>query len=102
MTESTSDTFVEKAKGVVEEGTGRVKDAAGGLTGDVGMQAEGKADQLAGMARQEFAELYEEGEGKLEQAVLFVQDRPLVSIGIAAAVGLLMGLIFAPRRKAKG
>jgi uncharacterized protein YjbJ (UPF0337 family) len=101
MTES-NDAFAEKAKGVLEEGTGRVKDAAGGLTGDLGMQAEGKADQLAGMARQEFAELYEEGEGKLEQAVLFVQDRPLVSVAIATIVGLLLGLFIVPRRRAKG
>ncbi|MBB2200235.1 CsbD family protein [Gluconacetobacter tumulisoli] len=101
MTELKSDAFVEKAKGAVEEGSGRLKDAAGGLTGDLGLQAEGKVDQLAGMARQEFTELYEEGESKLEQAVLFVQDRPLMSVGIAAFVGMLLGLILLPRRKAK-
>lgn len=102
MTESGNDTFVEKVKGTIEEGTGRLKDAAGGLTGDLGMQAAGKVDQLSGMARREFAELYEEGEGKVEKAVLFVQDRPLLSVAVAAVVGLLAGLILLPRRTSKG
>ena len=89
----------EKAEGVVDQGIGRVKDAAGGLTGDVGMQAEGKVDQLAGMARQEFADLYEENEGRVERAVTFVRERPLFSLAIAGVLGTIMGLIFIPRRK---
>ena len=39
-----------KLEGVADEAKGRVKDAAGGLTGDLGLQAEGKIDQLSGMA----------------------------------------------------
>lgn len=34
---------------------GRVKDAAGGLTGDSDMQAEGKLDQLKGKAKDALA-----------------------------------------------
>ena len=99
MSEDKAKTIETKAEGIMDEGVGRLKDAAGGLTGNVGMQAEGKVDQLAGMARQEFADLYEEGEGKVERAVTFVRERPLFSLGIAAVLGTIMGLIFLPRRK---
>ena len=99
MSEDKAKTIETKAEGIMDEGVGRLKDAAGGLTGNMGMQAEGKVDQLSGMARQEFADLYEEGEGKVERAVTFVRERPLFSLGIAAVLGTIVGLIFMPRRK---
>lgn len=37
-----------EAKGVGNDLKGRVKDAAGGLTGDSSLQAEGKLDRLKG------------------------------------------------------
>jgi uncharacterized protein YjbJ (UPF0337 family) len=40
-----------RLKGKGEEMKGRLKDAAGGLTGDSGMQSEGKWDQLKGKVR---------------------------------------------------
>ncbi|MCE2564371.1 CsbD family protein [Komagataeibacter sp. FNDCF1] len=99
MADDKEKAFGEKVEGVLDQGVGRVKDAAGGLTGDMGMQAEGKMDQLSGMARQEFADLYEEGEGKVERAVTFVRERPLFSLAIAGVLGTIMGLLFIPRRK---
>ncbi|MBW4022496.1 MAG: CsbD family protein [Proteobacteria bacterium] len=38
--------------GTINEATGRVKDAVGGLTGDSKTQAEGKVDELKGQAQQ--------------------------------------------------
>lgn len=87
-----------KAEGLLDEGTGRVKDAVGGLTGDAGMQASGKIDQLSGMAQQEFADLYEDTESKLEMATAFVQDRPLIALGIVAALGTIIGALLFGRR----
>ncbi|GBQ28669.1 hypothetical protein AA0472_2769 [Acetobacter estunensis NRIC 0472] len=89
----------QKVEGVVDQAKGRVKDAVGGLTGDAGMQADGKVDQFAGMAREEFADLYEEGEGLIEKGVTFVRDKPLLSLGIVAAVGTFLGWLCLPRRK---
>lgn len=46
---SLTDRGVENSlKGKATHLKGRVKDAAGGLTGDSGMQAEGKLDQVKG------------------------------------------------------
>lgn len=41
----------DSAKGKAKDVKGKVKDAVGGLTGDTGLQAEGKLDQLKGKAQ---------------------------------------------------
>ena len=42
----------EHVKGAAQKAKGAVKDAAGGLTGNEKLQAEGKADKGAGAGRQ--------------------------------------------------
>jgi uncharacterized protein YjbJ (UPF0337 family) len=42
----------ELVKGAAQKAKGAVKDAAGGLTGNEKLQAEGKADKAAGAGRQ--------------------------------------------------
>jgi uncharacterized protein YjbJ (UPF0337 family) len=44
-------------KGKLSNAAGRVKDAIGGLTGDSGMQAEGKVDQVKGKVQDKFGEV---------------------------------------------
>ncbi|MCE0743114.1 MAG: CsbD family protein [Acetobacter sp.] len=99
MSDDKINTTEEKIHGVVDQAKGHIKDAAGGLTGDMGLQADGKVDQLAGIAREEFADLYEEGESLVEKGVSFVRDKPLCALGIAAAVGTFIGWLLMPRRK---
>jgi uncharacterized protein YjbJ (UPF0337 family) len=41
----------DRVKGSARQARGSVKDALGGLTGDGTLQAEGKADKLAGKAQ---------------------------------------------------
>ncbi len=41
----------DEIKGVARDAVGKVKDAAGGLTGDASLQAEGKIDQAGGKFR---------------------------------------------------
>jgi uncharacterized protein YjbJ (UPF0337 family) len=47
----TSKGINHSAEGKADNLKGKVKDAAGGLTGDSSLQAEGKADQLKGKAK---------------------------------------------------
>jgi uncharacterized protein YjbJ (UPF0337 family) len=44
-------------KGFGNDLKGKVKDAAGGLTGDTSLQAEGKWDQLKGKAQKKIGEI---------------------------------------------
>lgn len=46
----------EKTEGKVDEGKGRVKEAAGSLTGDDDLKSEGKADRAGGEAKQKVGE----------------------------------------------
>ena len=86
-------------KGAVTEGTGKLKDAAGGLTGDTSLQGEGKFDQLSGKAQREFGDTIDEAQDQLEGVVSLVRDNPMVSIGIAAGAGFLLGMLLIPSRR---
>jgi uncharacterized protein YjbJ (UPF0337 family) len=44
-------------RGIGNDLKGKVKDAAGGLTGDTSLQAEGKWDQLKGKAQKKIGEI---------------------------------------------
>ena len=87
------------AKGAVAEGFGKVKDAAGGLTGDTGLQAEGKAEQFTGGAQREFGDTIDEAQDQLEGVVSLIRDRPLAALGIAAGAGFLLGMLLIPSRR---
>ncbi|MFT8675504.1 MAG: CsbD family protein [Acetobacter sp.] len=88
-----------KLEGVATDIKGHIKDAAGGLTGDIGLQVSGKFDQFTGHMQQDFADLYDEGEGVVEKAVTFVRDKPLLAIGLVSAFSLVLGWLLIPRRK---
>ncbi|MCQ8241034.1 CsbD family protein [Rhizosaccharibacter radicis] len=87
-----------KVEGVVNEGVGRLKDAAGGLTGDTGLQAEGKFDQLGGKVQQQFGDVYDQAQDGVEGALALVRDQPFAALGIAAGVGFLLGFLITPSR----
>ncbi len=54
----------EDTKGKVDEGKGRVKQAAGDLTGDDDLNREGKVDEAAGKTRQTLSDAGEKvGDG---------------------------------------
>ncbi len=57
----------ERAKGAAEEVGGNVKQGVGNLIGNEQMQAEGKATELKGEARQEGAKASERAEGAAEE-----------------------------------
>jgi uncharacterized protein YjbJ (UPF0337 family) len=49
--------FKDSASGKADQLKGRVKDAAGGLTGDRDLQAEGKIDQAKGKIKDAFGKI---------------------------------------------
>jgi len=88
-----------KLEGAVTEGVGKLKDAGGGLTGDSGLQAEGKFDQVSGMAQREFGDTLDEAQDQLEGLVATIRDYPLIAVGIAASAGFLLGALLIPSRR---
>jgi uncharacterized protein YjbJ (UPF0337 family) len=51
----------EHVKGAAQKAKGALKDAAGALTGDEKLQAEGKADKAKGAARQSAGDIKDAG-----------------------------------------
>ena len=58
----------QRAKGVAEAMSGKLKKAAGKALGNERLEAEGYAQELKGEARQQAAKGVERAKGKLEQA----------------------------------
>lgn len=85
-----------KVEGTLDQGIGRVKDAVGGLTGDSGMQADGKIDQLQGHVKQEYGSFLDAAREQAEEAAELVRDRPIAAVGIGLAAGFLLGLLLVP------
>lgn len=53
----------DQAKGLAKQAKGAVKDAAGKVTGDRQMQAEGKADKIAGKIQKGYGDLKDKLKG---------------------------------------
>ena len=87
-----------EVQGTVTEGVGKLKDAAGGLTGDDGLQAEGKFDQVQGTVQKEYGDFLEQAKEQLEEATVLVREQPFAAIGIAAGIGFLLGFLLIPSR----
>jgi uncharacterized protein YjbJ (UPF0337 family) len=79
-----------QAEGMARKVGGRVKDAAGALTGDAEMQGEGKASQLIGEAQQRYG-------AAMDGIQSFAEEKPWQTIGIVAGAAFLLGLIIGRR-----
>ncbi|CAD6515992.1 CsbD family protein [Paraburkholderia metrosideri] len=70
--------------GTLNDAAGKVQDAVGGLTGDLDLQAEGKARQVAGKAQAKYGD-------SVEQIAETARNNPLGALVIAVGVGFLLG-----------
>jgi uncharacterized protein YjbJ (UPF0337 family) len=74
----------DQIDGTLKDAAGKVQDAVGGLTGDLDLQAEGKARQLAGKAQAKYGD-------SMEQIAETARNNPLGALVIAVGVGFLLG-----------
>jgi uncharacterized protein YjbJ (UPF0337 family) len=99
-------------EGAANEGVGRVQDAWGGLTGDPAAQAKGKWREAKGAAQKLFGQAREQVRDKvgqrgqqarerLDQTVGLIEGRPLAAMGVAAFVGLTLGLLMNSGRSSR-
>lgn len=59
----------ERAKGKLDEVTGNIKQGIGNLTGNERMEAEGRAQELGGESRQDFAKGVGTAKGMAQEAM---------------------------------
>jgi uncharacterized protein YjbJ (UPF0337 family) len=65
----------QRAEGVAEELGGKIKKGVGKLIGSEQMEAEGKAKEMKGQARQEAAKAAERTKGKIQETAGAVKNR---------------------------
>lgn len=102
-------TMDDQVMGVAKQGLGRVQDAVGGLTGDAALQGKGKINEAVGATQHAFGDaknsVFDEIVGgvrgelhaQLDTVEGYVAKRPLQALGVAAGVGLLLGLLLRGR-----
>ena len=76
----------QQINGGIEEGKGRLKDAAGALMGDLKTQASGKAEQLRGQAESLYGQA-------IERLSDVAAERPAAALAGALGIGIVIGLI---------
>lgn len=81
---------MESTKGSIQDIAGKVQDAVGGATGDVGMQAEGTLRQAAGKLQETYGDALE----GLRKAVV---ENPLATLAAVAGIGFVLGALWARR-----
>ncbi|WP_168194347.1 CsbD family protein [Formicincola oecophyllae] len=89
---------VAAAKGMGKEVAGAAKKELGKMTGDHTLAAKGQFEEFAGHAQRDFADLYDPDETRMEATTTFIQERPFVSLGIAAFIGFIIGRLLLRRR----
>ncbi len=78
----------QQINGALEQGKGRIKEAAGALAGDLKTKASGAAQQLRGRAESLYGDA-------MDRATGLAHERPVAAIAAALGLGLLIGLLLA-------
>lgn len=105
------------ARGSLRHVKGRAETAYGGLTGDLGRQAEGIVDQVAGGARymygraaeraedlsdfgsDMFDTAYDEGRARARTIAHYAQRHPAVAVAGIAGLAFMLGWFIRPTRR---
>jgi uncharacterized protein YjbJ (UPF0337 family) len=80
-------------EGGVRELGGKAKEAVGGFVGDAKTQAEGRFDQAAGAVQRNYGAAKDAASEGLEALAGTVREQPLLALGIAVALGWVIGRI---------
>lgn len=80
----------QQIKGSVDKAAGKAQSVLGEWLDDDSMQARGRAREAAGQLQEHYAQA-------LDQGVRWVREKPLLSLAVLAAAGLLAGLLLRRR-----
>jgi len=82
-------------KGAANEAGGRIKEAAGAVSGSSSLKAEGMYDQVAGKAQRTMGSAADMAREQGEAAEHFVQERPIPALLTAGLIGFALGYLAA-------
>lgn len=78
----------QQVNGGINQGVGRVKEAAGALLGDLKTEAQGRAQQMRGQAESLYGDT-------MERITSVTSERPAVALGTALGIGVVIGILLA-------
>ena len=78
----------QQVNGGVNQGVGRVKEAAGALMGDLKIEAQGRAQQIRGQAESLYGDT-------MERITTVTTERPAIALGTAIGIGVIIGILLA-------
>lgn len=78
----------QQVNGGVNQGVGRVKEAAGALFGDLKTEAQGRAQQIRGQAESLYGDA-------MERVTTIASEKPAVALGTALGIGVIIGILLA-------
>ena len=78
----------QQVNGGVNQGVGRVKEAAGALLGDLKIEAQGRAQQIRGQAESLYGDT-------MERITTVTTERPAIALGTAVGIGVIIGILLA-------
>ncbi|MFH1554761.1 MAG: CsbD family protein [Pseudomonadota bacterium] len=82
-------------KGTATEAGGRIKEAAGAVTGNGSLKAEGVYDQVAGSAQRALGDTADAMRAGGRKITRQVEDQPFPALLVAGAVGFVLGYLAA-------
>ncbi len=78
----------QQVNGGLNQGAGRVKEAAGALLGDLKIEAQGRAQQIRGQAESLYGDT-------MERITTATTERPAIALGTALGIGVIIGILLA-------
>lgn len=100
MNDASTRSLIDDLRTVVEEAEALIEASIGDASERAGKVRE-RAEQSVGKARERLEDLEREfrtrAKAASEDAATYVRDNPLQAVGIAAAVGIIVGLMVARR-----
>ncbi|WP_203309304.1 MULTISPECIES: CsbD family protein [Sphingomonas] len=69
---------------------GKIKDGLGEATGDQGLRAEGKADQLSGTAQKAYGEAKDAVRPAIDYVRQFARERPFAAAALGGVLGIAL------------
>jgi uncharacterized protein YjbJ (UPF0337 family) len=76
----------QQLNGGINQGVGRMKEAAGALFGDLRTEASGRAQQLRGQAETLYGDA-------MERLNTVTSERPAIALGTALGIGVIIGIL---------
>lgn len=81
----------DRVEGGLKKGAGKLQDAWGGLTGDAGTQAKGKANEASGSMQDLVGQATNRAKDAYGDVESYAKEQPLIAMAVTLGVGLILG-----------